>query len=201
MLRSLLARPTLPLTLLLATLPAIAQSPAPTFTLTTGNVSLSTTGTGSISYTLTAVNGYIGTIIVRCVAPTVPAGINIPYCGPNQVDTQTLAQKDKNYPVYTGSFPLFGNSVTTPASFTASHNPLLAIFFIVALLSGLTLRRRTARRLTLPLFLAVLAALSCTTGCGTTPHGFTPGAYTYVVSAIQSPVPLYLGANATVTIH
>jgi hypothetical protein len=127
----------------------------------------------------------------------VPAGVSIPYCGNAPVVSYTLIADQ----VVTGNFPLYGNGVTVPAGLIASRNPALAIFFIVALLSGLTLRRRSARRLTLPLFLAVLAALSCTTGCGSTPKGFTPGTYTYVVGATQSPVPLYLGANATVTIH
>ena len=202
--RSLL-RPILLLTLLLAGLPAIAQSTsaAPTFTIATGN------GTGSIPYTLTSVSGYTGTVIVRCQAPTVAAGVNIPYCvvpsnaancnptisNPPPANICTLAANQ----VFTSSFSLVGNSVS--AGFVASHNPALAIFFIVALLSGLTLRRHTARRLTLPLMIAMLAALSCATGCGNHPQGFTPGTYTYVISATQSPVPLVTSANATVTIH
>ncbi|HEY4010830.1 MAG TPA: hypothetical protein VGM11_11815, partial [Acidobacteriaceae bacterium] len=189
---SSLARPALLVAVLLATLPAIAQSSAPTFTLTTSNVSLSTNGTGSIPYTLTAVNGYIGTIILRCQAPTVAAGVNIPYCGGGPVVSSTLNPKDTNYPVYTGSFPLYGNGVIVPSGIAVSRNPVVAIFFIVALLSGLSLRRKTARRLTLPLFFAVLGALCCTTGCGSASQGFTPGTYKYVVSATQSPVPLYL---------
>jgi hypothetical protein len=199
--------PTLLLTLLLASLPAIAQSAAPTFTLTASNVSLSTTGTGSIPYTVTAVNGYTGTVIVKCEAPTVPAGVSIPYCGTAPVVSYTLdpdPKVDPGYPVASGSFPLYGNIVPASLGFVAGHNPFLAIFFIIALLSGFTLRRHAARRLTLltlPLFLAVLAALGCTSGCGSAPRGFTPGTYTYVVSATQSPVPLYLGANATVTIR
>jgi hypothetical protein len=197
MLRFSLARPTLLVALLFAGLTAVAQSPAPTFTITTSNVSLSPTGTGSIPYTLTSVNGYIGTVVLNCGAPVVPAGVRIPYCGSAPVVSYTLTANQ----VVTGNFPLYGNVVTLPGGLIASHNPMLAIFFIVALLSGLTLRRHTARRLTLPLFLAVLAALCCTTGCGNIPQGFTPGTYTYVVSATQSPVPLSLSANATVAIH
>jgi hypothetical protein len=204
MLRRSLA-PTLLLTLLLASLPAIAQSAAPTFTITTSNVNLSTTGTGSIPYTVTAVNGYTGTVIIKCQTPIVPAGVSIPYCGTAPVVSYTLdpdPKVDPGYPVATGTFPLYGNTVV-PASlgFVAGHNPVWAIFGIVALLSGFTLRRPTARRFTLPLFLAVFGALCCTSGCGSAPRGFTPGTYTYVVSATQSPVPLYVGANATVTIR
>ena len=213
---SSLARPTLLLTLLLATLPAIAQSTSPTFTLTTSSATVSSTGAGtsSIPFTLTSVNGYTGTVTVNCVAPTVPAGVRVPYCviptnatNCNPPPAPPLAPPPPNVctltanQVFTGSFSLVGNTATVPAGFGVSHNPAIAIFFIVALLSGLTLRRRSARRLTLPLFLVVLAGLSCTTGCGNVPSGFTPGTYTYVVSATQSPVPLYLGANATVTIH
>jgi hypothetical protein len=199
-----MARPTLLLTLLLACLPAIAQSANPTFTVTTSNVSLSTTGTGSIPYTVTAVNGYTGTVILRCEAPTVPAGVSVPYCGGGPVVSYTLDPDptvDPGYPVATGSFPLYGNSVIVPAGFMASDSPVLAILFIIALLSGLTLRRHTARRLTLPLLLAGLATLCCINGCGTVPHGFTPGAYTYVVTATQSPVPVSLSADAVVTVH
>lgn len=202
--RSSLARPILLLTLLLASLPAVAQSSAPAFTITTSTVSLSPTGTGSIPYTLTSVNGYIGTVVLQCAAPVVPAGVRIPYCvGPAPTPTNphptTFALAANQ--VVTGSFSLNDNNVAASAGFTASHNPALAILVIVALLSGLTLRRRTARRLTLPLFLAVFATLSFTTGCGNIPHGFTPGTYTYVVSATQSPVPLSLSANTTVAIH
>jgi hypothetical protein len=190
--------PTLLLTLLFASLPAIAQSAAPTFTLTPSNATVSPTGTGSIPYTLSSVNGYVGTVIINCQAPIVPAGVYIPYCGTAPVVSYTLSANQ----VVTGSFPLYGNTVV-PASlgFITGHNPVLAVFFIIALLSGFTLRRHAARRLTLPLFLAVLAALCCTSGCGSAPRSFTPGTYTYVVSATQSPVPLYLGANATVTIN
>jgi hypothetical protein len=196
MLRSSLARLTLLPALLLATLSATAQSSAPTFTITTSNVSVSTTGTGSIPYTLSSVNGYIGTIVLKCQAPTEPAGVNIPYCGTAPVVSYQLTANQ----VVTGSFPLYG-TVAVPAGFMVSNNPAFAVLFIVALLSGLTLRRGTARRLTLPLLLVALAALCCTTGCGSVPHGFTPGTYTYVVGATQSPVPLYVGANSTVTIH
>lgn len=209
--RSSLARPLLLLTLLLAALPAVAQSSAPTFTLTTGNVSLSTTGTGSIPYTLTSVDGYTGTVVVTCTAPTVPAGVSIPYCvvpssatncdptltNPPPANICSLTANQ----AFPSSFSLIGDSATASSGFIASHNPLLAILFIVALLSGLTLRRRSARRLTLPLFFAVLGALCCTTGCGSAPRGFTPGTYTYVISATQTPVPLSLTAKATVTIH
>jgi len=204
-------RPTLLLILLLAALPGVAQSSSPSFTLTTGNVTVSTSGTASIPFTLTSVNGYIGTIVINCVAPTVPAGVSIPDCivPPNAVNCNPTADNPlppnicnlKANQAFTSNFSLIGNTTVVPAGFSASHNPALAIFFILALLSGLTLRRHSARRLTLPLCLAALAALSCATGCGSAPHGFTPGTYTYVVSATQSPVPLYLGANATVTIH
>jgi hypothetical protein len=192
-----LRRPTLLLALLFAALPAIAQSSAPTFTITATNASLSTTGTGSIPYTLTSVDGYIGTIIVKCEVPIVPAGVSIPNCGNAPIVSYTLTADQ----VVNGSFQLYGNTVVTPAGFSASRNPALAIFFIVALLTVLTLRRKAAHRLTLPLFLVMLGALCCTTGCGSAPRGFTPGTYTYVVSATQSPVSLYLGTKATVTIH
>lgn len=194
MLRSL-ARLTLLPTLLLATLSATAQSAAPTFTIASSNVALSATGTGSVPYTLTSVNGYIGTVVLKCQAPTVPAGVNIPYCGNAPVVSYDLTANQ----VVTGTFPLYGDPTLLGSA--TGHNPALALFLALALLSGLTLRRHSARRLTLPLFFAMLAALCCTTGCGTIPHGFTPGTYTYVVGATQSPVPLYLGANSTVTIH
>lgn len=214
MFRSSLARLTLLPTLLLATLSATAQSPAPTFTITTGNVTVSPTGTASVPYTLTSVNGYIGTVTVTCTSPTVAAGISVPYCvvPPNSTNCNpppappaaplppNVCDLNPNQ-VFTSSFSLIGNSATATAGFSANRNPALVIFLAFALLSGLTLRRHSARRLTLPLFFIVLAALSCTTGCGAIPRGFTPGTYTYVVGATQSPVPLYVGANSTVTIH
>lgn len=204
MFRPLVLRPALLVTLLLATLPAIAQSAAPTFTIATSNTTVSTIGTGSIAYTLTSVNGYIGTVKVTCQAPNVAAGISIPYCVPpaaTQTDPYPTTFNLTANQIITGSFALNSTGDAATSSFLASRNPVLAIFFVVALLSGLTLRRHSARRLTLPLFLAVLAALSCTLGCGKVSQGFTPGTYTYVIGATQSPVPLYIGANAAVAIH
>lgn len=210
-----LARPTLLLTLLLASLPAISQSasPAPTFSIATSTATVPATGTSSIPYTLTSVNGYTGTVVVTCTEPTVPAGVNIPYCivpsnavncNPDPTITNPPPPNTCNLKAnqaFTSNFSLIGNSVIVPAGLNASHNPLLAILLIVALLSGLTLRRKSARRLTLPLCLVALAGLSCATGCGNHPQGFTPGTYTYVINATQSPVPLVTSAKATVTIH
>lgn len=176
-----------------------AQSSAATFTISAGDASLTRTGSGSIPFTLTSVNGFAGSIVVGCDAPVVPAGVHIPTCGGGPVRLYTLAADQ----TLTGALTLNAYGAPVPAAIRPANNPLLAVLFLVALLSGLRLRRRSARWLPLALLVAGIVPFSSILGCGTAPQGFTPGVYAYTVTAAlyRSPAPLERGVNATVTIH
>lgn len=186
-------------TLTFFTLPAVGQSTTGTFVISAGSIAITPTGSGAIPFTLTSVDGFSGSVMVQCEAPVVPAGVNIPICGGGPIRLYTLTSGQ----ALTGSIELYSDRVPVPASLAPSSNPAFAIFIAIALLSGLTVRRRSAHRLRLPLLLAGLALVSCISGCGTGPQGFTPGTYTYTVTATQSGSvnPLTEGAHATVSIH
>ena len=61
-----------------AQLPAVA--PAPSFTISATNVTMPSSGSVAIAFTLTSVNGFVGSVAVDCIAPTEPAGVKAPFC-------------------------------------------------------------------------------------------------------------------------
>ena len=63
----------------LESLPAHAATPS--FTISATNVTMPSSGDGSIPFVLTSVDGYIGTVAVQCPEVNAPAGARIPYCG------------------------------------------------------------------------------------------------------------------------
>lgn len=144
-------------------------------------------------------NGFTGSLVVSCSPPAVLPTVKIPTCGGGPIALYNLTP-DR---VINGTIELFPYGAPIPVAVSPVKNPFLACLLTLALLAGLTLRRRSARRLTLPLVLAALIPLSPMLGCGSSPRGFTPGTYTYVVSASQYPstTPLERGVNATVTIQ
>lgn len=179
--------------------PAVAQVPTGTFTISAGSATITRTGSGSIPFTLTSVNGFAGQIVVGCAPPTVPAGVKIPLCGGGPFHLYTLTADQ----VLTDSLTLYSYGSGIPAGVVPVKSPVLAVLLVVLLLSGLTVRRRWARRLTLPLVVVALIPFSSILGCGTAPQGFTPGTYNYTVTASQygSTTPLEQGASAVVTIR
>lgn len=179
--------------------PAASQSTAGTFTISAGSATITPTGSGAIPFTLTSVNGFAGSIVVGCQPPDVAAGVKIPTCGGGPVRLYTLSADQ----ALTGTLTLYSYGSGVPAAIMPVKNPALAVLLVVLLLSGLTLRRRSARRLALPLVLIALIPFSWISGCGTGPQGFTPGTYAYTVTASEygSVTPLQEGATATVTIR
>jgi hypothetical protein len=185
--------------LAVASFSAVAQAPAGTFTVSAGGVSIAPTGGGAIPFTLTSVNGFAGSIVVGCQPPSVSAGVKIPVCGGGPVRLYSLTADQ----VVTGTITLFAYGSPLPAGFGPANHPVIGLLLVVALLSGLTLRRRSARWLTLPLIFAAAIPFCSILGCGGSPQGFTPGAYNYTVTATQygSATPLQQGTTATVTVR
>lgn len=183
----------------IASFSAVAQVPSGTFTISAGSVSITPTGSGAIPFTLTSVNGYTGSIVIGCQPPTVAAGVHIPVCGGGPVRLYSLTADQ----VLTGTITLFAFGAPMPAGFGLGGHPLATLLLVIALLSGLTLRRRSARWLTLSLVFAAVIPFSSILGCGSTPQGFTPGSYNYTITATQygSATPLQQGTNAAVTVR
>lgn len=178
---------------------AVAQSPTGTFTISAGDVSITQTGSGTIPFTLASVNGFAGSIVIGCQPPNVAAGVNIPFCGGGPVRVYTLTADQ----AITGTITLFAYGSPMPAGFGPVSHPLVAFLLVVALLAGLTFRRRSARWLTLPLLLVMLIPLSSTLGCVSRPRGFTPGTYGYTITATQYGLvtPLQKATTVTLTIR
>jgi len=162
--------------------------------------STSSSGTGSSAFTLTSVNGYVGTVGVNCSNLDPPAGVNVPICdfgGPAFPVSYTLTANQ----VMTGSI-LFLNSQppckdgVCPVSLPHRGARRLAqgLTLAGALLFGFGFRRRAARWLTLTLLaVGTLAGLATISACGGNNNAVTPGTYAYTIMAKD------LTTNASVT--
>ncbi len=184
--------------------PAQVPTPAPSFTISASNVTMPSSGTVPIPFTLTSVNGFAGMVSVTCAAPTEPMGVNAPYCeqgGP--VLAYTLAADG----TATGSISIVAiepNPVplATRSSLARRHEGVswaLAGFLVM----GIGLRRKRARQFTrIALAVGMMAALAgiglC--GCGGPPT-LTPGAYVFTFNATSVSTPTIMAsATSTVTV-
>ncbi len=183
-------------TVTLSSAPLLAATPSPSFTITATNAAMSSsssTGSGSSTFTLTSVNGYTGSVGINCNAPTIPAGVKVPYCDvplPPRAYTLTSNQ------VVTGNLSLFNFPVPVPASarHRRGHGLASGLALAGALLLGVGYWRRAARRLTFSLFaLSAFFALLGISACGSSNSYVTPGTYAYTVAATD------LNTSATVT--
>lgn len=181
-----------------------AQPPAatPSFTISASNITMPSSGTSSIPFTLTSVNGFAGSIAIGVTPPNPPAGTRLPYL-------------EIGGPVM--SYPLTANATVTGTIGTLSAIPVplpvklnlpkptrhgeRAIWSLAgAFMLGLGLRRSRARATRLLLALCMLIALTGIGACGGPPT-LTPGTYTYTLSAstISASEPS-LSASTTVTV-
>jgi len=168
----------------LDSLPAHAATPS--FTISATNVTLPSSGDGSIPFVLTSVDGYVGTVAVSCPEVNAPAGARIPYCGGGPVFAFSLTAEER----------VTGNLTLTPYGVPV---PLAA----GALLVGLTLRRK--RKVAWPplaLVLAcTLASLGEIAGCGSGTSGMTPGTYAYTITATDAKTNVVVSTTANVTVR
>jgi hypothetical protein len=200
-----LTRPAVLLALALAQGLCAAQppAPAPSFTIAAPNVTMSSSGTSSILFTLTSVNGFAGTLIVGITQPTVPAGTKLPYLeegGPA-----------RDYPLVangtaTGSFgALSAVPVPEPVKFNLPNRPAHgeAVRWKLAgvlILSLGFLRKRSRPSTRLLLALCMLIALTAISACGGPPT-LTPGTYTYTLTATElTPSVLSPSSSTTMTV-
>jgi hypothetical protein len=183
---------------------AQAPVPAPTFKITASNVTMPSSGTVAIPFTLTSVNGFVGSVAVQCEGPTEPAGVRAPVCedfGPvrafpltaNGTTTgsfEVVAIPPKVVPVVSGVNPL-------------RHGQGASWALAGILMLGFGLKRRRTRR-----FARVLLAIGAIgltgmgiSGCGGPPT-LTPGVYTFTLDAnsISDTLNVSLSASTTATV-
>jgi hypothetical protein len=159
----------------------------PDFTLAATNVIMSSSGpsgSGSSTFTLTSVNGYAGTVEIRCVPPTPPAGVNVPIC--NFVPVMPPYTLTANQ-VVTGTISFANvscNQCVAPVARRGGYELGKGLALAGVLLLGFGFRRRAARWLTLTLLaVGTLAGLAGIGACGGTSNVVTPGTYTYTITA------------------
>lgn len=169
-----------------------ALAATPSFTIWASNVTMPSSGTGSIPFTLTSVNGYSGTVMVHCDDYNAPEGAKLPICGgsvapliytltANQVLNESSALSASPVPCTTNPCPV-------KLTHRQGHGGAASLMLAAVLLLGLGLRRRAARWLTLMLLavgtLAGLAEINaCGGGSGST---LTPGVWPYTFVAADT---------------
>jgi hypothetical protein len=190
------------LTVLLALAPSLygAQppAPAPSFTISASNVTMSSGSTSYIPFTLTSVNGFAGTLVMGITPPSPPAGVRLPYLeigGPARDYVLTANG------TLTGSLGVLSAiPVPVPVRWNIKGHGERAIWSVAgALLLGLGLRRRRALATHLSLAVAILIGLTGMSACGGPPT-LTPGIYTYTLTASENNTALSASTQVTVTV-
>ncbi len=195
----------------LVAVPALASSigaapvptPAPSFTISASNVAMPSTGTVSIPFTLTSVNGFAGLVGVTCAAPTEPMGVKAPFCnqgGPLMAYTLTADGTT------TGSISIVAIQ-PNPVPLVSRSRPAKrreGVGFTLAglVVLGIGLRRNGGRQLSrIALAAGMMVALAGMglVGCGGPPT-LTPGAYVFSLNANSVSASPALTASTTSTV-
>lgn len=183
-----------------------AVPPTPTFTISATNVTMPSSGTVSIPFVLTSVNGFAGQLIVSCTPPTESASVRLPYIdlgGPvfaftltaNGTAPGSISLQAKKPPVV--YVPARMNLPVRPGHHRRATWSLASVFLL-----GIGLRKRKAWAARLSLAICMLIALTGLNACGGGPT-LTPGTYTYTLTASQNSPSLNLpqpSSSTTVTV-
>lgn len=161
-----------------------AAATSPGFTIAASNVSVSDTGSGSSSYTVTSEGGFTGQVGVSCVPPEINGTLAIPSC---DVAEQFLTIPSNGS--VSGTMPF-----TPPPEVTAKNDgghkhhpagPLAAGAMVLAGFAAARRRLRWDRTLSALALCAGLFACLSATGCGG--HGglaMAHGSYSYNIQAV-----------------
>ena len=175
--------------------PVLAGTPAPGFTVTATNVSLSGQGSGTSEFTLTSVQSYSDTgVIVKCTGPdpNLLPFVVIPAC--------SISEPLVNIPAggsVSGTINFFPPWTATQAS---SHRawPLTGTLVAGLGLAGLRRWERIQGRFNFLAGILFLLVLTGFTGCiGSGGLAMTPGIYTFVISGTGK---VSASANISVTV-
>jgi hypothetical protein len=160
----------------------VLAAATPAFTISAANTTVSASGTGTTTFTLTASNGYSGTIVVNCEAASPPADAKLPYCGGSAV----LAEKLNSGETVSGSVPLTKSRVPGLANLQrrpGTGSP--AGLALAGALMLLLIPRRSARRSLAMVVFAVCALLAGSaeiSACGGNGNGLTSGTFPYTIT-------------------
>ena len=176
----------------------------PSFTLVASNTTTSASGSGSIPYTLTSINGYSGTLVLGCSAVNAPAAARVPVCTTSATTSPAVIEGvqltagevlNKSLPIYYGIVP--ASSASRQRGLGAERGLWLA----GALLLGVGLRRRAGWLKASLLAVFLLVGMGAITACGgSSSNGPSAGAYSYLVSATDLSSKLSASTKITVTV-
>jgi hypothetical protein len=182
---------------LLALVPGVsgAQTATPHFTIAASNVTMPSSGSGTIPFTLTSVDGFAGSVIVTCGDPTVAAGVQIPTCGSVPVPAPIVlsANGTATKSASLNAIEYVNETKDAGGPRVCGHGGAVSWAFAGGLLLALGFRRR--RRLSgVLLGVGMMVGLTAMSGCGG-PATLTPGVYAYTLNAFQT------GANTPVPVE
>lgn len=172
---------------------------APDFTIAATNTTVSASGTGATTFTLTSLNGYTGSVVVTCYATNPPADAKLPYCGGGLLRAEKLTAGE----IVSGSLPLTEFPVPAAESLPRRPGPAPATGLAVtgALLLGLSVRRRARRWLVLGVFAAgALAGFAGISACGANGNGLTQGTFPYTVVGTDTTTNATVSSTFMVTV-
>ncbi len=182
-----------------------AVAATPSFTFTASNATMSTDGSGSVSWTLTSVDGYAGTFSINCTATSTPVGAKLPVCGESavaQAYTLTANGTVQGTIGLSATFCSTSNPSACPVKLDRKRPGFGAGFALAgALLLGLGFRRRRVRSFTFMLLAAgMLAGIVGITSCSGGSNTLTPGVWPYTVTATDLSTGDYTSTSITVTV-
>jgi len=156
---------------------------APGFTVTASNVSVTDTGSGSSSYTVTSVNGFSGQVGVSCLPPEIDGSLVLPNCNEAEQIVTLKANGSASGEI----------QFTPPPTVTARNQngplhpagPMAAGAMLLTGLAAARRRRRWSRALT-PAILgaALLASIAATGRIGHGGLAMSHGTFGYTLQAV-----------------
>jgi hypothetical protein len=176
-----------------------ARAAAPGFSIAAANTTLTASGTGSATFTLTSLNGFTGMVAVTCDSQNQPPEVRLPYCGVGPLLAYNLtAGEAVNGSIAFSAVPVPG---AAGAAKRTDRTPAAGLALAGAMLFGLSLRRRARRWLMLTvLAVGALAGFAGISACSADQVGLTPGTYPYTIFATDVSTSAQVSSTFNVTV-